>query len=131
MPTTGPVDHPVSGGACGWERASHVTRRRSSPRKSEFDSRDVPTGRPRSPNSTSLQVRQLGPDGELGGAPEDGLDVGVDDLDDPAGEFLGGEALGVGFGGEPVEGVADLVEALVTVGDVVVEGAEGVLDDRA
>src|SRR4029079_14893275 len=61
-----------------------------------------PTHRTRRANSTGGEVVQLGADGELGGGPEDGVDVGVHDLDDAAGEGGGGgggAGRGVGGGG--------------------------------
>ncbi len=41
------------------------------------------------------QVRQLGPDRQLGGAPQDRVDIGVDDLHHAPRQPLGAETLGV------------------------------------
>ena len=77
------------------------------------------------PNSTSLEVGELGADGELGGAPEDRVDVGVHDLDDLAGQLVDGDPLGVGGVAELGEGRLDLLEAFAAVGEVVVEDGAG------
>src|SRR4051795_3631665 len=77
------------------------------------------------------QVVQLGADGELGGRPEDRVDIGVHDLDDPARDALVVEGYAVARGGvERAKGAADLVEPLLPVGDVVVEHREGGVDHR-
>ena len=77
------------------------------------------------------EVGELGADGQLGGAPEDRVDVGVDDLDDPAGQLVGGQALGVRGVAELRDRGLDLLEPLAAVREVVVEHAERVVDDRA
>ena len=73
-----------------------------------------------------LEVGELGADRELGGAPQDLVDVLVDDLDDRAGDLVGR-----GVGGDQREGGLHLREAVTAVGDVVVEDSESVGDDRA
>src|SRR4029079_7520615 len=67
------------------------------------------------PNSTSLalQVGELGTDAQLGGAPEDRVDVGVDLLDDPAREVRVGRAIGGRLRAEVCERGLDLVQALL------------------
>ena len=47
-------------------------------------------------SGTLGEVRELGPHRELGRTPQDRVDVGVDDLDHPARQLVGREALGVG-----------------------------------
>ena len=81
-----------------------------------------PTQRGRRRNSTgpSLQVGQLGPDAELGGAPEHRVDVGVDDLDHLARQLAVGGPSGCGSARAAQRGL-DLVEALPAVREVVVE----------
>ena len=60
---------------------------------------------------SAVEVGQLGSDGELGGGPEDRVDVGVDDLDDAAGQGVVVEGYAVAGGGvQGAEGLADLVE---------------------
>ena len=102
-------------------RASHHSARQADARLNRHGRRDS-TG----------EVGQLGADGELGGAPQDGVHVGVDDLDDPARQ-LARSAMPSGCGSDaelPRSASRTCSSRSLPVGEVVVERAQGVVDHR-
>src|SRR3954449_5327082 len=112
LPSYGPRPCPTL-----WTSGQFTTpvdvRRVSEARDTPLDGAEGTTQRSRRHNSTSssLQVGQLGPDAQLGRAPEHGVDVGVHLLDDPARELRLGRVLGVRLRRELSERGLDLLQA--------------------
>lgn len=77
------------------------------------------------------QMGKLGTDGELGRPPQHGVDVGVDELDDPPRQLVGRDPLGVWLVAELGHGRLHLRQPLGAVRDVVVERPQRVVDHRA